>query len=224
MDRLADLVAKQQAKQGNDDLRTKLETAADTVQYVQSGGLVDASQAWQMQIKPLLRDQAPFKVALDTNGNEVLQDQTKSLFLDVPADLRDGYKQVIADWQTAVATGIYQTDWQVAAKSDMDLGHSVYFELDQVGNVQVKENTADNVVPDFLKDDPYPDLTRNLPRWQQDALGFAAENKPFFLDIDPATQQIVAKAATAQAVVSYNQPPAYLRAQTGTAAILSLFA
>lgn len=223
IDSLTSLVEKQQANQKSQALVTKLQDAADTIQYIQSGGLVDASQPWQLQVKPLLKNLVPFKVSLDANGNEIINDQTKSLFLDLPADKRDAMKQVISDWSNAVATGLYTKPWMIEAKSDMDLGHSVYFELDAANNPVVKENIKDNVVPDFMKEDPFPNLTRNLQDWQKAALEFAANQKPYFLDIDPTTQKIVAKEATAQNVVQYSTVPSWQNNSNPAGALLSLF-
>jgi hypothetical protein len=104
----------------------------------------------------------------------------------------------------------------------MDLGHSGHLTLDAGGSPQFKENTVDNVVPQFLKDDPYPNLDRGVEPYQKQALDLFKAGKPFMLDIDQATQQVVAREVTQISVQNYNKPPSYQNSAAG--AVLSLLA
>lgn len=217
LDQLDQLIIKQNANQTNQGLRQQLESAAKQLSR-QQNGLDQATEDFFIKAKNLTANLVPFKLGLDASGKLVLGDQTKATFLDERADRRAILRQTISDWNDSVKSGIYIQSWQNEAKTLADLGKSFYFDVDNMGKVAVKENTVDNVVPQFLKDDPYPNLGATT-KWQKDALGFAAAGTPFFLDIDGATQSVVAKQVTPQNLISFAKPPFY---QQQAGAIVSL--
>ncbi len=222
MDQLDQLVVKQNANLTNEALKTKLQTAADDYQQIENYGSA-ATESWQYSANVMRSNMVPFKLALDADGNVTTLDQTKGQYGDdVDAVKKLKLQNIVSQWQDAVSTGIYTELWQVEAKSAADLGDSFYFDLDNAGNIKVQSNTADNVTPDFLNEDPYPKLGADA-QWQKDALAFAKAGTAFYLDIDPQTQGIVAKELTAQNIITWNKGPAWQQTdQVG--AIVSMFA
>lgn len=222
MDKLDGLVVKQNANLTNQGLVTTLENAAYDLEQIGTRAQTP-TESWQFSANILRQSMVPFKLALDADGNITTLDQTKGQYGDdvTPAEkLR--LQEIVAQWQEAVSTGIYTEMWQIEAKTSADLGESFYFDVDAAGDPVIRQNTAANVVPEFLKEDPYPDLGADA-QWQQDALAFAASGTAFFLDIDPQTQAVVAKELTAQNIITWNKGPAWQQAgQVG--AIVSLFA
>ena len=73
-----------------------------------------------------------------------------------------------------------------------------------VPGIKVVENSADNITPDFLKDDPYPDIGANTPVLKQ-AAALIQKGQAFLLDFDKGGH-VTAKAATAQNIIQYNAP------------------
>lgn len=217
MDQLDQLIVKQNANLTNQGLRTKLEDAAYSLNQI-TLGKQKATQGWEIQAKVLHASMAPVKLGLTANGEIVAADQTKSALLDVSPEKRGRVKEVIAEWQQAASSGIYLKMWQADAKALIDLGKSFYLDVDAAGQAKVMENTAENITPSFLKEDPYPNLGANQ-KWQKDALAFAAKGTPFFLDIDPAGQ-VVTRQVTAQNAINFAKPPFYQQQQVG--AIVSL--
>jgi hypothetical protein len=217
LDQLDQLVIKQNANQTNQGMRMQLENAAKQLSR-QQNGLDQATDDFFIKAKNLTTNLVPFKLGLDSSGKLVLGDQTKATFMDERADRRTVLQQAVSDWNDAVTSEIYIQPWQNEAKTLADLGKSFYFDVDNLGAVQVKENTVENVVPQFLKEDPYPNLGAST-KWQKDALAFAAAGTPFFLDIDGATQSVVAKQVTPQNLISFAKPPFY---QQQAGAIVSL--
>ncbi len=217
LDQLDKLVVKQNANQVNQGLRQQLESAAKQLSR-QQNGLEQATEDLFIKAKNMTTNMVPFKLGLDSTGKLVLGDQTKATFLDERADRRVVLRQTVSDWNDAVTSGIYLQSWQNDAKTLADLGKSFYFDVDNLGQPVVKENTVDNVVPQFLKEDPYPNLGAST-KWQKDALSFAAAGTPFYLDIDNATQSVVAKQVTPQNLINFAKPPFY---QQQAGAIVSL--
>lgn len=222
MDTLDQLVVKQTSNMTNQALKTKLSDAADTLAGITTNKQT-ASEDWQFKADILAKNLVPFKLGLDNDGNIVSLDQTKGQFgSDVDAAEKLKLQDIVAQWQEAVSTGIYTEMWMVEAKSAGDLGESFYFDVDAGGQPVVRQNTAENVVPDFLNEDPYPNLGAEA-QWQKDALSFNASGTAFYLDIDPQTQGIVAKELTAQNIITWNKGPAWQQTdQVG--AIVSMFA
>jgi len=222
MDQLDQLVVKQNANMSNEGLKTTLQAAADDYQRIQTYGST-ATEGWQFSANVLRANMVPFKLALDADGNITTLDQTKGQFSeDVDPAEKQKLQEIVAQWQDAASTGIYTELWQVEAKSAADLGESFYFDFDNAGNIKVQSNTAENVTPDFLNEDPYPDLGGNA-QWQKDALAFAKAGTAFYLDIDPQTQGVVAKELTAQNIITWNKGPVWQQTdQVG--AIVSMFA
>ncbi len=217
LDQLDQLIVKQNANQTNQGLRQQLESAAKQLSR-QQNGLEQATDEFFIKAKNLTTNLVPFKLGLDSNGKLTLGDQTKATFQEERADRRAVLRQAISDWSASVNSGIYIQNWQNEAKTLADLGKSFYFDVDMLGSIQVKENTIDNVVPQFLKEDPYPNLGATT-KWQKDALNFAAAGTPFYLDIDGATQSVVAKQVTPQNLISFAKPAFY---QQSAGAIVSL--
>lgn len=219
LDQFDQLVVKQNANQVNQGLRMSLESSVKTLSRL-SNQLDQPSEDWHIKALGMIKNLVPFKMGLDSQGKLQLADQTKATFMDERADRRAILREALSDWQTSVETNIYLKPWQNEAKTLADLGKSFYFDVNTIGKVVVKENTIDNVVPQFLKEDPYPNLGATT-KWQKDALAFAAAGTPFMFDIDAATQQVVAKQITPQNLINQAKPPFYQQQQTG--AIVSLF-
>ncbi len=217
LDQLDKLVVKQNANQTNQGLRMQLESAAKQLSR-QQNGLEQPTDDFFIKAKNLTVNMVPFKLTLDSTGKLALGDQTKATFMDERADRRAVLQQTISDWNDAVTSGIYLQSWQNDAKTLADLGKSFYFDVDSLGRPVAKENTVDNIVPQFLKEDPYPNLGATT-KWQKDALNFAAAGTPFYLDIDGATQSVVAKQITPQNLINFAKPPFY---QQQAGAIVSL--
>ncbi len=217
MDQLDQLIIKQNANLVNQGLRTKLEDAAYSLEQI-TKGKQQPTQDWELQGKLLTTNLTPVKLGLTSDGNVVVADQTKSALLDVAPEKRGRLKEILGEWQDATTSGIYTQMWQVEAKVQVDLGQSFYFDVNDIGEPVVKSNTAANVTPSFLNEDPYPNLGANT-KWQKDALAFAAKGTPFFLDIDSAGQ-VITRQVTAQNVINFNKPPFYQQQQVG--AIVSL--
>lgn len=217
LDQLDQLIVKQNANMVNQGLRYKLEDAAASLSKITLGKQL-ATEQWQIQAKSMMANLTPMKLGLTADGEVVASDQTKSALLDTPPEKRERLREVIGQWQAAAESGIYMEMWQVEAKVLNDQGKSFYFELDAGGQPVVKENTPENIVPSFLKEDPYPNLGANQ-KWQKDALAFAAQGTPFMLDID-MTGQVVARQINAQNVINFAKPPFYQQQNVG--AVVSL--
>lgn len=217
MDQLDQLIIKQNANLVNQGLRTRLEDAAYTLDQV-TMGKQPPTEDWQLQGKILTTNLTPAKLGLTADGNVVVADQTKSALLDTPPEKRARLKEILGEWKDASTSGIYTQIWQVQAKVAVDQGKSFYFDVNSIGEPIVKENTAENITPSFLNEDPYPNLGANQ-KWQKDALAFAAKGTPFFLDID-TSGQVVTRQVTAQNVVNFAKPPFYQQQSVG--AVISL--
>jgi len=88
-------------------------------------------------------------------------------------------------------------------------------------SIVTKENNGANIVPDFLKKTPYPNVG-DESKFLKDVKSFIEKKQAYFLDFGP-TGSVVAKAATAQNLIKYNTPKT-TNQSFGAGSIMSLIA
>lgn len=201
---LSDLSAKVQANAKNDTMLKNLEGASVVIEGIREGQLT-AESAWEMEASRLALVGSPFKIVLDGNGELSVLDQTSSDLPGVADYQQSMLHTAVAQLQQAKQQGYGTTAWQNEALAYVDSGIGFYLDIDSTTNqIEVKPNTASNIVPDFLKEAPYPNLNLDA-QWKRDAADLIKAGKGFYLDFD-TTGQIVAKENTGPNIIKYNQP------------------
>lgn len=201
---LAELNGKVQANAKNQKLVNSLEGAGVVLEGIREGQLEPQSE-WEMAARRLATTGSPFKIVLNSKGELSVLDQTTTALPDVPAYQQPMLRTAVSQLQQAQRQGYGTTVWQNEALSLSERGIGFFLDIDPTTNeILVKANTASNVVPDFLKQAPYPDLKLDS-QWKRDAASLIQEGKGFYLDFD-TTGQIVAKENTGPNIIKYNQP------------------
>ncbi len=217
---LSELSAKVQGNAQNQKLIDNLEGAGVVLEGMRLGKLQPQSD-WERQAKILAATGTPFKMVLNGDGELAVLDQTKSVQPEVPIYQKRILQQAVVDFQQAKSQGYGTTSWQNEALALANNGIAFYLDIDATTNqIQVKSNTDSDVVPDFLREAPYPDLKLDT-QWKQDAADLIKDGKGFFLDFD-TTGKIVVKENTGPNIIKYNQPKNELPASA--AALISLLA
>ena len=166
----------------------------------------------------------PFKIELDSSGNLVSQDQaTDPQLANLPYTLQQKLSAAIQSIPTTLTNGTATQDWELQAQQLASSGTPYYLDIDPAtGALSAKENSAENITPDFLKKAPYPDVGDDSPALKQ-AADFIKAGTAYFYDVD-STGQIGAKEANVHNLVQYNTTTTSPTSTLGAGAILSLFA
>ena len=218
------MAGKIQANQKNQNMIKSLAGAEQDLELVHAGTLT-AQSDWETQGSTLMTTHHPFKIALDSSGALTVQDQTTSSLSDYNVVQQKILRSAIKSVPSLVSSGVATNSWEADALAYSEAGVSFYLDIDNTTNqVVVKENTADNITPSFLKEDPYPNVGDNT-KVLKDAAGFIKAGKAYFLDFD-TTGAVVAKEATSQNMLKYNNKTSATATSNsqGTGSILSLFA
>lgn len=182
--------------QREDEIRTKinlnvtLANAADRLEAIRQ--FSPAQAAWEFEAKSLISTRTPFQIALDANGNITLRDQTEDLFLDRPALDRAKLTAAVDEWERILeGTSPATETWQFQALGNTQDGEDFFLDLDDAGNIVVKRNSFENILPAFLE---VPDgAVEGATQWQRDALELYRQGKGFYLDFDASGRNIVVK-------------------------------
>ena len=218
------MTGKIQANQKNEGMISKLAGAEQDLELVHAGTLA-AQSDWETQGSLLMSTHHPFKIALDSTGALTVQDQTTSLLSDYNVAQQKTLRDAIESVPSLISSGTVTNEWEADALAYSESGVSFYLDIDPTTNqVVTKENSSDNITPDFLKTDPYPDIGANTTVLR-DAATFIKAGKAFFLDFD-TTGAVVAKEATAQNLIKLNNKTSSstLTSGSGAGTILSLIA
>ncbi|WP_112145708.1 hypothetical protein [Paramagnetospirillum kuznetsovii] len=234
------MAQKIQANATNDSWVKKLAGASNDVYMVANLVLQlqdSTPNNWEQTAVLLATNGQPQKISLDTNGDLQAFDQR---YDPANADLPEGYRTKLMDAIALLQSDFALMDAGEVQRSALPLPYGTafdpfesdaynmakskipyYLEVDTItGVISAKENSADNITPDFLKTAPYPDVGDDTDTLKQVAT-FIEANKPYFLDID-TTGKVVAKDMTTLNLTNYNKAKA--TSTTGTGSILSLFA
>jgi hypothetical protein len=170
---------------------------------------------------------------------------------DLPLDQQKVLRDAVAQLPGVQgANGTVTTQWQADAKAFSDAGVPFYLDVDPTSldygpmtdnygyvkvdggghvmynkgtpSIVVKENSAENITPAFLKDAPFANIGANTPMLKK-AAQMIQDGKPYFLDFD-STGRLTVKDTSAQNLIKYNTPAQTQNSQFGTGSILSLFA
>jgi hypothetical protein len=197
----------------------------DTLSNVEPGlleiraGQVIPAQGWQSEAAGLAATGVPFKIGLDAKGNVIVENQFQGNFPDANTTDLPKLQAAAAQLQTAMLTGVTPLDWEAQAYVLAQQGQDYYLDVEPVtGNIVVKTNAADNIIPTFLKAAPYPDIGANTP-WLQQAAKLIEAGTGFYLDIG-GNSQIVVRENNGQGITTWNQP----RNQAVQNAIVNLLA
>jgi len=205
LDDLNSMFAKQKANDDNAALVKKLKGAAVELDAM-ALGVVTPQSDWEVQAQLYQTTHTPFKLALDAKGNIIAQDQTQNPdYTGLNAQQVGTLSKAINSIKQDLIDGTYGTDsYQADAASYASLNRNFYLDLDPVyGTVQVKQNTAQNIVPDFLKKQPFANVGADT-QWKQQALDLKAAGKGFHLDIGQGGS-ITVKENNAANVIQYSQ-------------------
>ncbi len=205
-DELAGLAGKVQANAQNRTLVEKLEGAGVVLEGIRSGQLA-AAPGWETEASHLAARKTPFKVVLDGKGELSVLDQSRTDLPEVPDYQKPLLRAAIAELKQVISTDTGTKDWHFEALSLAGFGIGFHLDIDRTtGRILVKTQTGSDIVPDFLREDPYPDLDRGLDaQWKRDAAALIEAGKGFFLDFDPAGRMVVKENAGPN-IIQYNQP------------------
>ena len=229
----------------NDGWLAKLKGASNDLYQVYNSYVsaqTSTKNNWEQTGVLELQMHKPFKIKLDANGDLTVQDQASDPDLtklpyglqkklsdaiaSVPDLIRNGTgttKQSTDGAGNVTGTFTYFEEWQTQAQSFANSGIPFYLDIDaSTGTISAKENSAENITPDFLKKAPYPDVGDNSPALKQ-AAEFIKAGKAYFFDVD-STGAIGAKEATVQNITTYNKTKTSPTTTQGAGSILSLFA
>jgi hypothetical protein len=222
MGQIAEMAGKIQGNQTNDQLLAKLDGAEADLMLIKSGVTV-AQSDWEKQGSLLMTLNKPFKIALDSKGDLMVRDQATADMSNLTITQQKILRNAVQSIPKIISSGDISEYWQAEAQSYAEAGVPYYLDIDSVTNkITVKENSATNITPNFLKEAPYPDIGANTDLLKQ-AASFIQDGKGFFLDYDP-TGKLVAKEATAQNLIKYNSPSQNQSAALGLGSVLSLLA
>ncbi len=223
MNDIATMSGKIQGNQKNDTMVADLKGAAADLSNVITGQ-IQAVSPWETQGQNLMQIHHPFTISLDSKGNLQVQDQLTSSMDNLPAPQQKLLRKALESIPHMIAKGTPSTSWQADAQSYDTNSIPYYLSIDPVTNrISAKENSGENIVPSFLKTEPYPDIGDNTPLLKT-AAGFIKSGTPYFLDFNQGGH-IEAKQATAQNLIKYNAPAGSTSAQPLTSgSILSLYA
>lgn len=226
MDEIGIMAQKILANETNDGWLAKLAGASQDVYLVANYVLAPQDftpNNWEQEAVNLTTNNKPVKISLDVKGELQAIDQLYDPSLaDLPETLRAKLMAAIESIPTTIENGTVLELWEVDAQNFATSKIPYYLDIDPITEeISAKENSPDNITPDFLKTPPYPEIGDNTDLLKEVAQ-FVKDKKPYFLDID-STGQVVAKETTAQSLIKFNTPKA--AASTGGAgSILSLFA
>lgn len=224
IEQITSMAGKIQANQKNQNMIKNLAGAETDLEEV-NAGMLTAQADWETQGSLLMTTHRPFKIALDSTGALTVQDQTTASLDDYNIVQQKILRTAIESVPSLISSGTATTEWEADALAYSESGVSFYLDIDPTTNqVVTKENTADNITPDFLKTDPYPDIGANTTVLK-DAATFIKAGKPYFLDFD-TTGAVVAKEATAQNLIKFNNKTSTSTSSSssGAGTILSLIA
>jgi hypothetical protein len=161
---------------------------------------------WQTEASLLAKSGIPFKIALNDKGELTVLDQTKSTFADAPPAHQRVLLDAIAVVRQTLLTGISDGNyWSAQAQAYSEAGMDYFLDVDPVTlGVVVKRNDAATIVPDFLREPPFPDIGADKP-WKQIAADYIEQGKGFYLDLD-ARGEIVVRPNDGRNVNLYDQP------------------
>lgn len=182
--------------QREDEVRTKIDlnvtlaNAADRLAAIKQ--FAPAQAAWEFEAKSLISTRTPFQIALDANGNVTLRDQTEDLFLDRDARDRAKLSEAVDQWERILDGSLAATEtWQFQALGNTQDGDDFFLDLDDAGEIVVKRNSFDNILPDFLE--VSDGAVEGATPWQRDALDLYRQGIGFYLDFDASGRNIVVK-------------------------------
>jgi len=220
---------------------SELNNASADLQGVYSGALIAQTSTpnnWEQNGVLLMRQNKPMVISLDAKGNLTVQDQALADMSDLTFTQQKLLRAAAEHISDVIASGnvdmvptsrnpniVQPANWQLDAMNLASQGIPFTLSIDKVTNqISAQEASGPNIMPDFLKTKPFPNLGAVTPLLQQ-AADLIQNNKPFFLDFDQTGQTVVAKELTAPNLITYNTPKAASASQTlGAGSILSLFA
>jgi len=180
-----------------DELNTKVRlniTLADAVDRLgQIKQLAIPKTAWEFEARRFYQAGTPFQIALDAEGNITVRDQSKELFNDRPVVERNKLRQAVSQWNAIRNGTLTATElWQFEALGNRQANDDFYIDLNDAGEVVLRRNNFNNVLPEFLELQPNEAVSTEFP-WQRQALELYAQGKGFFLDTTPNGTGIVVK-------------------------------
>ena len=223
------MAKKIQANATNDGWIAKLTGAENDLQDVFNGALLPQTSTpnnWEQNGLLLMEQNLPMKISLDPQGNLQVTDQRIADNSDLSPDMQQTLQTAVESIGDVINKGSYTETWQLDAANFASQGIPYYIDIDKTtGQLSAKENSGDNIVPDFLKIPPYADTGEKNSDGMQQAADFIRAGKAFYMDYDQTGQTIIAKEATAQNLIKLNQSSTQSSASTlGAGSILSLFA
>lgn len=204
LSRLSIMAQKIQANQKNQSWLDILSSVEPGLQAIRAGQVTPA-QGWQTEATDLAATGVPFKVVIDAKGNVAVENQFEDDFPDANLVDLPKLQAAVADLKTAMQTGITPLAWEAQAYTYAQQGQDYFLAVDDVtGNIVVQTNTAANIVPDFMKTPPYPDIGAETP-WLRQAASMIKAGTAFYLDIG-GNGQIVVRQNTGHNIATWNQP------------------
>ena len=223
---IATMADKINANKKNQSLIDKLNGAESDLMGVYQSALTSQTSTpndWEANGVMALTLQHPFTISLDSNGDLQVEDQMTATFSDLNTSQQKIMRAALSSLDKAVKTGEFTELWQADAMSLNEAGVPYHLEIDNETNeIKVIENNGDNIMPDFLKETPYPNVGDNTKLLKQ-AKTLITAGKAFFLDFDQSGQ-LTAKEATAQNLIKFNATKTTTSDPLGVGSILNLFA
>jgi len=235
------VAGKIQANKNFDSMVTELNSAETDLTGVYTAAITAQSSTandWEQQGVLLMQQNKPMVISLDTKGNLTVTDQSLSDMSDLPEPQQELLQAAVEHIPDVIASGnvdmvptdrdptvVQPANWQLDAINFASQGIPYYLSID-VGTNQISANEASgaNIMPDFLKTKPFPDIGANTPALQQ-AAQFIQDGKAFFMDFDQTGQTVIPKELNATNMIKYNTAATSSASSTlGTGSILSLFA
>lgn len=216
------------ANKTNDTWVSNLQGAPIDLEYVYNNVITPQDETpnnWEQRGVMFMRMHRPIEISLDAEGNLQVIEQSAADMSDLPYASQAKLREAARSVSDAIANSNFTESWQIEAAALADAGKPYHLTIDIYSNqISVEAITSDTIVPDFLKKSPYPDVGDNTDSLKQIA-ELIRDGKPYFLDIDPTTQQVVGKELTGPNLIKYNaQNKDDPSATLGVGSILSLFA
>jgi len=220
---ITEMAAKIQANKKNQTMLDNLDGAEGDMVQVHAGTL-SAEKDWEIDANNLMTQHKPVRFELDSSGNLTAVDQATEYRSDLNAYQNQLLQSAAQRCQEAITSGDLSETWMSQAAAYDEAGVPFYLDIDSSTNeIVAKESSGENLTPDFLKDDPYPDIGANTKLLKQVA-DYIDSGTAYFLDID-TTGQVVAKELTGQNLIKYNSSTTSSSTSTNTlGSVLSIIA
>jgi hypothetical protein len=227
MNSIAAMANKIQANKTNQGLIDKLNGAENDLSAVATGSVAPQKSSpnnWEADGVELMRTHHPFTISLDAKGNLQVQDQLTAPMTNVPLNQQQTLRSALESLPNVLATGKLTQIWQAQAQSYDQNAIPYHLSIDSITNqISAVENSGANIMPSFLKKQPYSDIGANTPLLKQ-AATFIQKSEPYLLNFD-TTGHVVAQAATAHNLLKYNTPTQTAQGtQYGVGSLLSTVA